>query len=148
MYTITSALFFIALLMGCCLSSYSVRSNTDKRRKGTAVIVFIGILAVNACLLATLFITSIVWSAQVELNGSQRGDIACLINDNDCTNCDAELSTAKCPEWSVADVTAIVQTQLKQSASLAAIFMLYALNVMSYGINLRRHLSRYQIDYV
>jgi hypothetical protein len=148
MYTITSGLFFIALLMGCCLSSYSVRSNVDKRRKGTAVMVFIGVLAVNASLLATLFVTSIAWSTQVKLNSSQRGDIACLINNNDCTNCDAELAADKCPEWSVADVTAILQTQLKQSASLAAIFMLYAVNVMSYGINLRRHLSRYQIDYV
>jgi hypothetical protein len=148
MYTVTSGLFLIALLMGCCLSSYSVRSNVDKRRKSTAVIVFIGVLAVNVSLLATLFVTSIAWSTQVDLNGSQRGDIACLINDNDCTNCDAVLSTEKCPEWSVADVTAIVQTQLKQSASLAAIFILYAVNVMGYGINLRRHLSRYQIDYV
>jgi hypothetical protein len=148
LYIVTSGLFFIALLMGCCLSSYSIRSNADKRRKGTAVIIFILVLAVNASLLATLFVTSIVWSTQVELNDAQRGDIACLINNNDCTNCDASLSEERCPEWSVEDVTSILQTQLKQSASLAAIFILYAVNVMSYGINLRKHLSQYQIDYV
>ncbi|KAG7363351.1 hypothetical protein IV203_026711 [Nitzschia inconspicua] len=148
LYTVTSALFFIALLMGCCLSSFSIRSNADKRRKGSGVIIFIGVLAVNASLLATLFVTSIVWSSKVQLNNSQRGDIACLIDDNDCTNCDAALSADKCPEWSVEDVTSILQTQLKQSASLAAIFILYAVNVMSYGVNLRKHLSQYQIDYV
>ena len=109
---------------------------------------FILVLAINASLLATLFVTSIVWSTRVELNSAQRGEIACLIDDNDCTNCDAILSTNRCPEWSVDDVTAILQTQLKQSATLAAIFILYAVNVMSYGINLRKHLSQYQIDYV
>lgn len=148
LYTVTSGLFFIALLMGCCLSSFSIRSNADKRRKGTGVIIFIGVLAVNASLLATLFITSIVWSTQVQLNDGQRGDVACLIAETDCTDCDAALPEDRCPEWSVADVTSILQTQLKQSASLAAIFILYAVNVMSYGINLRKHLSQYQIDYV
>jgi hypothetical protein len=148
LYMIASGLFLIALLMGWCLSSYSIRSNADKRRKGTAIIIFILVLAINASLLATLFVTSIVWSTRVALNDAQRGNIACLIDDNDCTNCETDLSRNKCPEWSVDDVTAILQTQLKQSATLAAIFILYAVNVMSYGINLRKHLSQYQIDYV
>jgi hypothetical protein len=149
LYLATSGLFLVALLIGWFLSGFTIRSNVDKRNKGTAVVVFISVLAINTIVLAALFVSSIVWSTKVNLNQGQRGDIACMVDENiDCTNCDAVFSKNKCPEWSLEDVESIMRTQLKQSATLAAIFILYAVNVMSYGINLRKHLSMYQIDYV
>jgi hypothetical protein len=148
LYLLSSSLFFMALAMGCCFSAFSIRSNADKRNKSTAIIIFILVLGTNVLVLATLFVTSIVWSTRVDLNEVQRGDIACLVDDSDCTNCDSLVSRNKCPEWSMEDVTSVVRTQLKQSATLAAIFILYAANVMNYGITLRKHLNLYQIDYV
>lgn len=51
-------------------------------------------------------------------------------------------------EWTNQDVTRIIQTQLKQSATLAAIFFLYAFSALRFGFSLRLSVSRYEIDYV
>jgi len=51
-------------------------------------------------------------------------------------------------EWQTGDVVRIIQTQLKQSASLAAIFFLYAFSALRFGFSLRASVSKYEIDYV
>ena len=54
----------------------------------------------------------------------------------------------RCPEWTLDEVTKVLQSQLKQSATLAAIFIVYAVAVLRFGFVLRGHLSKYEIDYV
>mmetsp|Transcript_5831 Transcript_5831/g.13498 ORF Transcript_5831/g.13498 Transcript_5831/m.13498 type:complete len:288 (-) Transcript_5831:95-958(-) len=147
LYLITSGLFLIALLMGWFLSAFSIRSNADKQNKSNAALILVGVLIMNALVLTTIFFASIVWSRQLELTQTERGDIACTMNYSECTDCDLE-GAVRCPEWSFGDITDIVRRQLKQSAVLAAIFILYDLNVMMYGLKLRKHLSMYEIDYV
>ena len=51
-------------------------------------------------------------------------------------------------EWANGDVVRIIQTQLKQSATLAAIFFLYAISALRFGFSLRLTVSSYEIDYV
>lgn len=51
-------------------------------------------------------------------------------------------------EWTSQDVSKIIQTQLKQSATLAAIFFLYAFSALRFGFSLRASVSKYEIDYV
>lgn len=149
LYITSSVLFLVAVLMGWLFSALPIRSNVDKRNKSRALILFIAVQAINALTLGTIFVSSLIWSTNLNLTDGERGDVACVINDSDCTQCDeAQSSEDKCPEWTDDEVTSILRTQLKQSATLAAIFILYALNVLNYGIVLRRHLSMYQIDYV
>mmetsp|Transcript_13315 Transcript_13315/g.14909 ORF Transcript_13315/g.14909 Transcript_13315/m.14909 type:complete len:726 (-) Transcript_13315:1524-3701(-) len=147
LYLITSCLFLIALLMGWFLSAFSIRSNIDKQNKSNAVLILILVLFLNAALLIAIFIASILWSYRMDLTELERGDIACDIKNSQCTGCD-ELGENRCPEWSFLDITNIKRRQLKQSATLAAIFLLYDINVTMHGLNLRNHLSMYQIDYV
>jgi len=134
--------------MGWFLSSFSIRSNVDKQVKSKAFLILIGVLFINAFVLLTIFISSIIWSHHLKLTDDERGNIACTINNNQCTNCDSRIAGIRCPEWSYEDITIIVRRQLQQCAILAAIFVLYDLNVMMHGLNLRKHLSMYQIDYV
>lgn len=148
LYLIASGLFLLALLMGWFLSACSIRSNTDKQKKSTAALILIGVLFINAIVLVGIFVLSLMWSYKLALTDQERGNIACAISDNECTSCDAILAQNRCPEWSEEDITEIVRRQLKQSATLAAIFILYDVNVMMHGLNLRKHLSMYQIDYV
>ena len=54
----------------------------------------------------------------------------------------------QCPEWTDSDILKVLQTQLKQSATLAAIFLIYAFSALRFGFILRSHVSRYQIEYV
>ena len=148
LYLFAAGLFLVAFVLGWGLSVFPVRSDTDKRSKSSFVVVFIVVLAINAALLLTIFVASIIWSRTLDLNQRDRGNVACVLKSTDCTNCDAAAAFLRCPEWSLDDVYSITQTQLKQSATLAAIFILYAVNVMIYGIVLKRHLANYQIDYV
>ena len=148
LYLIAAGLFLIALLMAWFLSAFSIRSNIDKQNKSKAALILIGVLFINAFVLITIFVTSIFWSHHLMLTNVERGTIACTVNHNECTNCDATIGPIQCPEWNYADVTGIVRRQLQQSAILAAIFILYDLNVIMYGLNLRKHLSMYEIDYV
>ena len=151
-YLAAAGLFFLAAALGWFLSAFSIRNSVDKKNKNVAVIIFIGIMAANMFMLATLFVASIVFSANLvayPISQDTRGQIACFVDRNaSCTNCQAEYGSLRCPEWSLLDVTQILQTQLKQSATLAAIFMLYAMSVLRFGFVLRKHLSLYQIDYV
>lgn len=145
---LSSSLFLVALLMGWFLSAFSIRSNVDKQNKSKAVLILIAVSFINAAVLLTIFLASIVWSHTLNLSEEERGNIACDMNNSQCTGCDSEIGRNRCPEWSFEDITDVVQRQLKQSATMAAIFILYDVNVMMHGLNLRKHLSMYQIDYV
>jgi hypothetical protein len=85
----------------------------------------------------------------VGLKEGQRARIACSIDTVDsCTLCGNRLGLTECPEWSTEDVFKVLQTQLKQSATLAAIFLVYSLGALRFGFVLRKHVRQYQIDYV
>ena len=108
-------------------------------------------MASNTVMIASLFVASFVLSGvllQVPIDDAARRKVACGIDDNvSCTGCNGEL-LEQCPEWRIDDVTRILQTQLKQSATVAAILILYSISVLRFGFVLRKHLSMYQIDYV
>ena len=146
LYLITSALFAIALLMGWLLSAFSIRSSVDKQNKSNAALIMVVVLFMNAFLLLAILIASAVWSFNLQLNEDERGDIACTMSSSECTNCDSGIG--RCPEWSFDEITKIVRRQFQQSAVVAAIFILYDVNVMIHGFNLRKYLTMYQIDYV
>jgi hypothetical protein len=151
-YLVAAGLFLVAALMGWFLSAVSIRSSADKRQKSVAVIVFIAVMAANTVVLGALFIASIIFSVDLvdsPIEESSRGPVACFVDrDVSCTKCESYIPPSeRCPEWPLDDVTRILGTQLKQSASLAAIFILYAIGVLRFGIGLRRHLGKYQIDY-
>ncbi|CAJ1943148.1 unnamed protein product [Cylindrotheca closterium] len=151
-YLVTAALFCIAMLTGWLLSSFSIQDNHDKKRKSIAVIVFIVVMATNTVLLVTLFVASIVLSAALlesPIDEADRGEIACYIDlGGTCTGCGDSVGGNQCPEWGLDEVTSILQTQLKQSATIAMICFLYCISVLRFGFVLRKHLSLYQIDYV
>ena len=151
-YLVTGALFLVALIMGWYLSAYTIRNHADKQSKNVAVVIMIAMMAANVVMLVTIFVASITVSSDLihtPLDQSQRGQVACRVDRNvTCTACDAPDAANRCPEWSLGEVTTILQTQLKQSATLASIFVLYAISVFRFGVTLRRHLSLYQIDYV
>eukprot|EP00538_Stauroneis_constricta_P000135 CAMPEP_0119551834 /NCGR_PEP_ID=MMETSP1352-20130426/4968_1 /TAXON_ID=265584 /ORGANISM="Stauroneis constricta, Strain CCMP1120" /LENGTH=1110 /DNA_ID=CAMNT_0007597951 /DNA_START=132 /DNA_END=3464 /DNA_ORIENTATION=+ len=152
LYLVASGLFMIAALAGWFLSAFSIRRSADKRWKNFAVTLFIGLMAANAVILATIFVSSLTFSGNLGtnvVNEKDRGNVACFVDRSvSCTKCDAENPQDRCPEWSLGEVTQLLQTQLKQSASLAAIFIVYAISVLRFGIVLRKHLSLYQIEYV
>jgi len=62
--------------------------------------------------------------------------------------CDASDLSRMCLEWTSQDVSKIIQTQLKQCATLAAICFIYAFSALRFGLDLRRAQSKYQIAYV
>jgi len=87
----------------------------------------------------------------IGLDDSMKDDIACHLDSDTCSFCGNSTSgevKENCPQWSTEDVRTILLTQLKQSASLAAIFFLYAFSALRFGFVLLQHISRYQIDYV
>lgn len=134
--------------MGWCLSAFSIQSNVDKQNKSNAALILVVVLFMNALVLLGIIMASFFWSRDLNLSEDQRGAIACTMNDAQCTDCDSPFPELVCPEWSIEEITSIVRRQLNQSAFMAAIFILYDLNVMVHGFNLRKHLSMYQIDYV
>lgn len=86
----------------------------------------------------------------IPINPTQKDDISCGVDTADsCSNCDLHLpDQPKCPEWTLEDVTAVLQTQTKGSATLAVIFFLYSFSALRFGFVLRKHVTMYQIDYV
>jgi hypothetical protein len=152
-YLCVASLFLVSLLTGWFLSSFTIRNHGDKQTKNVAVVAMIVMMATNVTLLAVIFVGSILHAAQLSnspIDEGERGLVACQVDRGvSCTLCDEKNdATDQCPEWTLDEVTQILQTQLKQSAALAAIFILYAVSVLRFGITLRRHLSLYQIDYV
>ena len=110
--------------------------------------------------LGLIFTASLVYSldiVKVTFEDNRRGIIACYVDSNSssCTNCDCDEpefycppEARQCPEWTSRDVSRIVQTQLKQSVTLAAIFFIYAFSALRFGLDLRRSQIKYQIAYV
>jgi hypothetical protein len=151
-YLITAAVFLAAALLGWFLSIFSIRNSADKQYKSSAVLVFIALMAANTIMLAALFVGSIIFSADLGvalIDEESRGDVACDADlGTSCTGCDLDDPLLRCPEWTLEEVTRVLQTQLKQSATLAAIFIVYAIAVLRFGFVLRGHISKYQIDYV
>ena len=104
-----------------------------------------------------VFAASLVFSVDLVdygISDEERGSIACYVDTaNSCTNCYPndegwDPTEPQCPEWTLDDVVKVLQTQLKQSATLAAIFLIYAFSALRFGFVLRSHVSRYQIEYV
>jgi len=72
----------------------------------------------------------------------------CLNSDFEEGEGECDMDIAMCPEWTSQDVSKIIQTQLKQCATLAAICFIYAFSALRFGLDLRRAQSKYQIAYV
>ena len=53
-----------------------------------------------------------------------------------------------CPEWEESEVVRVLQTQFKQSGTVAALMLLYAMSALRFGWALRKHIARYEIDYI
>lgn len=151
-YLVSAALFLVALLLGWFLSAFTIRNNIDKNNKNVAVLIVIGVMAANTVMLAAIFVASIMFSGNLlitPIDQSARGQVACFVDRGvSCTCCDCEITEDVCPEWTLEEVTKILQSQLKQSGTLAAIFILYSISVLRFSFVLRKHLTLYQIDYV
>ena len=100
----------------------------------------------------TIFITSLIYALQIiSIPPENIGRIACFIDvGGSCTGCNEKDADPKevCPEWTTSDVITVLQTIMKQIATVAAIFLVYALITLRYGIVLFRYVVRYQIEYV
>ena len=101
--------------------------------------------------IAIIFATSVFHSVtivDVPLDDNQRGKAACNISAPTCSYCGNTVGERECPEWTHDDVLSVIRTQLKQSATLAAIFLIYSMGALRFGFVLRKHIRMYQIDYV
>lgn len=151
-YLTTGGLFFAAALLGWYISAASILNARDKRRKALGINGFIMIMTMILILLSTIFAASIAFSVSlvdVPISDGTRGRIACIIDQaHSCTACDAEDFAERCPQWTTSDVTRVLQTQAKGSATMSAIFLLYAIAALRFGFNMRRHIAMYQIEFV
>lgn len=107
----------------------------------------------TSLILTAIFVASISYSValvDIPITPDQQQNIACGVDTADsCSNCDLHIPDApKCPEWSLDDVKAVLQTQTKGSATLAILFFLYSFSALRFGFVLRKHVTMYQIDYV
>lgn len=90
----------------------------------------------------------------IGLSDEDRGSIACFVDViGSCTNCNPDAienypSDEICPEWTNSDVMRVIRTQMKQSAALAAILIIYATTALRFGFTLKTLVARYEIDYV
>lgn len=143
-------LFFLSAVLAWFLQAFPILNTKDKRRKSITILGLVLMSFMLLVLLTTLFSASILVSIsleEIEIPEAQRGNIACFIDQSgSCTRCEEEEN--RCPEWSNADVTKILQNQTKASAALAAIFLTYAASNLRHAFNLRSHIMNYQIDYV
>jgi len=151
-YLLCGCTFFISALLGWFISSYSILNSRDKRTKLFLVYVFMTIMITTVVLIGIIFVVSILSSLDVfnySMSNEQRGNIACTIDlQGTCTLCGNTLGESQCPQWSNEDVKLILRAELKESATLAAIVLLYSLGALRYGFVLRKHIAEYQIDYV
>ena len=143
-------MFFIGSCLGWFVSYYTVLNTRDKRTKSIAILTFISLMGTLLMMMTLIFVTSIVYAislGRTPISNERRGNIACYFDlDLTCTRCE-ELYN-RCPEWDEDDVTKVLQTQAKSSATLAIICVVYAIIALRYGFNARKNLSMYQIEYV
>jgi lysylphosphatidylglycerol synthetase-like protein (DUF2156 family) len=149
-YLLTAGLFLVGAITGWTIKAFSILSVQHKRQKLAAILIFIIAMGATLVALASIFAASIAFSVNlvnVPIDDETRGDIACFLDQaHGCTRCEEEVE--RCPEWSQADVTGVLQTQAKSSAALAAIFLVHASAALRFGFGLRKHIIMYQIDYV
>ncbi len=147
---IFAGLFFVAAVLGWYISNFSILSTGDKRKKLLAIWIFIVTTTLALILLAILFGVSLSFSSSTlsaPVTNETRGDMACRLDfGGGCSRCDQPIN--RCPEWSVEDVTTVVKVQAKASATLAAIYIVYAVGAVRVGLKLRKHIAMYQIEYV
>ncbi|GKY94251.1 hypothetical protein MPSEU_000390900 [Mayamaea pseudoterrestris] len=150
MYISTGGCFVVAAILGWYISNVSILSTMDKRRKLLAVYSFTIDMVILVLLLFGIFGLSVGYIVNMKRNpvsDQVRGDFACNANYlGACTGCDRESN--RCPEWSSADVTSILQTQAKASATVAAIFVCYCFSSIRFGFVMMKRISMYQIAYV
>jgi hypothetical protein len=150
-YLLSGGAFTLAALVGYFLKFYTVLNRRQRRFKQVVVILFIVTIMMTIFTVATVFATSLIYALDiVDLPLDQYSLLACYLDSDDgsCTGCDQEDPLLMCPEWTEDDVRRVLETIMKQSATLAAIFLVYALITLRYGFLLFRHVSRYQIEYV
>ena len=152
-YMACGVLFFITVMLGWFISTFSILSGRDKRYKHISVIVFISFMICTSFVLTVIFVASISYSValvDIPIDEDQVENIACGVDTADsCSNCDGAIPNEPlCPEWSLEDVTRVLQNQTKGSATLAIIFFLYSFGALRFGFVLRKHVTMYQIDYV
>lgn len=116
----------------------------------------------------SVFITTSIFDAP--LSDSNRGRAACALDKaQSCSYCGNRIGLPDCPQWTeeegkpissdhsylsraaltfLAEVTKILQSQFKSSATFAVIFVIYAISALRFGFILKRDISMYQIDYV
>lgn len=142
-------LFLCAAILGWYISNFSIGRTSDKRTKLVAIYFFIACMVSAFLLLITIFSVSIVFSAKfsvAKIDDGVRGSVACFLDSVSCTRCDKQ--TNRCPQWTAEDVKIVMQTQAKSSATLAAIFFVYAFGAVRFGFTMQKHISTYQIEYV
>jgi len=149
-YLVSGGSFTLLALVGLVLKCYPVLNTRQKKVKQGVIILFIILIILTIFAVAVVFATSLIYSLSiVDLPLTQYSQIACALDmDGSCTGCNSPYQELVCPEWSKDDVARVLQTITKQSATIAAIFLVYALATLKYGFVLFRHVSRYQIEYV
>ena len=152
-YFACGAAFFLGSLLSWYIATFRILNSRDKTNKSIAVLLFVIIMVVTACLVAAIFVVSIIYGVtfivRLKISDNERGILACTIDTvQSCSSCYNRTDSPKCPEWTTAEVIKVMQSQLKQSASLAVIVFLYSMGSIRFGFMLRKHISSYQIDYV
>lgn len=150
----SGALFALAASLGIVLKFYTVLNGRQRRIKQAIVVLFIAAIFTTIFTMTTIFITSLIYSLQIlELPEYDFRSIACALDvSGSCTGCHPQFipkdSSDICPEWTDDDVQRVLTTIMKQSATIAAIFIVYALISLRYGFVFFQYVSRYQIEYV
>lgn len=149
-YLISGGSFALAALVGYFLQFYTVMNGREKKVKQGVVVFFLVTIVVTVFSVATIFAISLIYSLSiVDIPVESFHNIACYLDfGGSCSGCNSNIVAEICPEWSQDDVTRVLKTIMKQSATVAAIFLVYALITLRYGFLLFRHVSSYQIDYV
>ena len=150
-YLVGWGLFTPAAILGLVLKLYTVPNIRLRRIKQGVVIAFVPTIPKTMLSPTTIFTTILIHSLRfVNLPEEDFREMACVPDvSGGCDGCSREDPPAgKCPERTDDDVRRVPETIVKQSAALAAIFLVYASIAPRYGSLLFRHASRYQIKYV
>lgn len=149
-YLVSGGAFMLASVVGISLKLYTVLNKRQKKCKQGLVFVFIATIVVTIFAVATIFVTSLIYSFNIiKIPTDEYHQIACMLDTGgSCTGCDSNNPVNVCPEWTEEDVVRVMKTIMKQSATVSATFLVYALITIRYGFLLLRHVSSYQIDYV
>eukprot|EP00804_Cyclotella_cryptica_P026675 CCRYP_007926-RA/>CCRYP_007926-RA protein AED:0.04 eAED:0.04 QI:381/1/1/1/0.5/0.33/3/2170/853 len=149
-YLVSGGAFTLAAIVGISLKLYTVLNKRQKKCKQGLVLVFIVTMIVTILAVATIFVTSIIYSFNIiKIPTNEYHQIACMLDTGgSCTGCDSNTPINVCPEWSEEDVVRVMKTIMKQSATVSATFLVYALVTIRYGFLLLSHVNSYQIDYV